>query len=89
MTISLINHPLFTMHGTPQRCSQKNAGFSRSPVRTTKNFSSQDGNRTVAFITKGWAGGAQELFTSANSFYVAGLGWGSGVLGCWGLGFWL
>jgi hypothetical protein len=27
----------------------------------------------VAFITKGWAGGAQEIFTSANSFYVAGM----------------
>lgn len=34
----------------------------------------QDKDRTVAFITKGWAGGAQELFTSANSFYVAGMG---------------
>ena len=30
-----------------------------------------DGDRTVAFITKGWAGGMQELFTSANSFYAA------------------
>eukprot|EP00438_Fugacium_kawagutii_P025737 Skav221033 [mRNA] locus=scaffold1448:102159:115189:+ [translate_table: standard] len=30
----------------------------------------QDGDRTVAFITKGWAGGMQELFTSANAFYV-------------------
>lgn len=29
-----------------------------------------DKDRTVAFITKGWAGGAQEIFTSANSFYV-------------------
>lgn len=27
-------------------------------------------DRTVAFITKGWAGGMQELFTSANTFYV-------------------
>ena len=32
----------------------------------------EDGDRTVAFITKGWAGGMTEIFTSANSFYVAG-----------------
>jgi hypothetical protein len=25
---------------------------------------------TVAFITKGWAGGLEEVFTSANSFYI-------------------
>mmetsp|Transcript_30689 Transcript_30689/g.70885 ORF Transcript_30689/g.70885 Transcript_30689/m.70885 type:complete len:508 (-) Transcript_30689:89-1612(-) len=29
-----------------------------------------DGDRTVAFITKGWAGGMQELFTAANTFYI-------------------
>lgn len=29
-----------------------------------------DGERTVAFITKGWAGGLQEMFTSANSYYI-------------------
>ncbi|CAK9031137.1 unnamed protein product [Durusdinium trenchii] len=29
-----------------------------------------DGDKTVAFITKGWAGGMQEIFTNANCFYV-------------------
>ena len=54
--------------------------------------SAQDKDRTVAFITKGWAGGAQELFTSANSFYVAGLGSFLGIgglgVGPWGWWFW-
>ena len=33
--------------------------------------STEDGDKTVAFITKGWAGGMQEMFTNANSFYAA------------------
>ena len=47
----------------------------------------QDKDRTVAFITKGWAGGAQEIFTSANSFYVAGMARFLGIgfrVGAWG-----
>ena len=51
-------------------------GGHRSQCRSERGGSAEpfeDGNRTVSFITKGWAGGMTEMFTSANSFYVARL----------------
>jgi hypothetical protein len=62
--------------GSPLSSTGFSWSFQIFPKENSPNFNpvaAQDKDRTVAFITKGWAGGAQEIFTSANSFYVAGM----------------